>query len=206
MLVDRLNAALRRVPVWAVYLVGALPPFWYLYLGLTGGLGVDPVKSMEHELGELALKLVIVGLAVTPLRRFAGVNLMKFRRSIGLVTFYLVVCHLLVWLVLDVQILSQIWADIIKRPYITIGMVAFVLMIPLAVTSNNLSVRRLGPAWRQLHRLVYSAAILGAIHFILLRKGFQIEPLVYLAIIAVLLGLRLIPRARKGAGRRAQQA
>ncbi|EEE36984.1 ferric reductase domain protein transmembrane component, N-terminal domain [Rhodobacteraceae bacterium KLH11] len=186
-----LNQILRRIPVWAVYLLGALPAPWLFYLGVTGGLGVEPIKALEHEFGELALQLLILGLAVTPLRRFIGLNLMKFRRAIGVLTFAYVVLHLLVWLVLDVQLLSQIWADIVKRPYITVGMAAFVLMIPLAVTSNNWSVRRLGPRWRKLHRLVYPAAILGGLHYVMLAKGFQIEPVIYLLIISGLLLLRL---------------
>lgn len=191
---NHLNTLLRKLPVWVVYLVLVLPPFWYLYLGLTGGLGVEPIKALEHELGELALIFLIIGLAVTPLRRFLGLNLMKFRRAIGVMTFYYVACHLLVWLVLDVQDPARIWADIVKRPYITVGMAAFVLLLPLAATSNNLSVRKLGPTWRKLHKLVYPAAVLGAVHFVMLAKGFQIEPLIYLAIIMVLLALRLIPR------------
>ena len=193
---QRMNSALSKVPTWPVYVLGALPPLWFLYLGLTGGLGAEPIKALEHELGELALKFLIAVLAVTPLRNLTGVNLVKFRRAIGLVTFYYVACHLLVWLVLDVQILSQIWADVVKRPYITIGMLAFTLMIPLAVTSNNWSIRKLGPkGWRRLHQLTYVAALLGAIHFVMLAKGFQIEPLVYLGIVIALLALRLrLPR------------
>lgn len=182
--------------MWAVYLALAVPPPWLLYLGLTGGLGVEPIKALEHELGELGLKLLVFGLAITPLRRYVGLNLIKFRRAIGVMTFVYIALHLLVWLVLDVQILSQIWADILKRPYITIGMGAFVLMIPLAITSNNWSVRRLGPKWRLLHKLVYGIAILGALHFVLLVKGFQVEPLAYMAVILGLLALRL-PKKRK---------
>ncbi len=187
----RLNDLLRRLPNWAVYLLGALPAPWLFYQGMTGGLGVEPIEALEHEFGELALQLLILGLAISPLRRFAGLNLMKFRRAIGVLTFSYVALHLLIWLVLDVQIPSQIWADIIKRPYITVGMAAFVLLLPLAITSNNWAVRRLGPRWRKLHRLVYPAAILGALHYVMLAKGFQIEPLVYLAIILGLLALRL---------------
>ncbi len=187
----RLNDLLRRLPNWAVYLLGALPAPWLFYQGMTGGLGVEPIEALEHEFGELALQLLILGLAISPLRRFAGLNLMKFRRAIGVLTFSYVALHLLIWLVLDVQIPSQIWADIIKRPYITVGMAAFVLLLPLAITSNNWAVRRLGPRWRKLHRLVYPAAILGALHYVMLAKGFQIEPLVYLAIILGLLVMRL---------------
>ncbi len=187
----RLNDLLRRLPSWAVYLLGALPAPWLFYQGMIGGLGVEPIEALEHEFGELALQLLILGLAISPLRRFAGLNLMKFRRAIGVLTFSYVALHLLIWLLLDVQIPSQIWADIIKRPYITVGMAAFVLLLPLAITSNNWSVRCMGPRWRKLHRLVYPAAILGALHYVMLAKGFQIEPLVYLAIILGLLVLRL---------------
>ncbi len=185
------NHIFRRIPVWVVYLLGALPAPWLFYLGLTGGLGIDPIEALEHRYGEMALQLLIAGLAITPMRRFAGLNLMKFRRAIGVLTFSYITLHLLVWLVLDVQLPSQIWADILKRPYITVGMAAFLLMLPLAVTSNNWSVRRLGPRWRKLHRLVYPTALLGALHYVMLAKGFQIEPLVYLAIILTLLALRL---------------
>ena len=197
-----INGALRRVPTWPVYVVGALPPLWFLWLGLTGGLGVEPIKELEHRLGLLALQMLIATLAVTPLRRFTGVNLIRFRRALGLLTFYYVVCHLLVWLVLDVQILGQIWKDIVKRPYITIGMASFLLLVPLAATSNNRAIRRLGPQrWRRLHQLSYLAAILGAVHFVMLSKGFQIEPLAYLGAILVLLVLRIeLPRRRVAAG------
>ncbi|MDT8327031.1 MAG: protein-methionine-sulfoxide reductase heme-binding subunit MsrQ [Roseovarius sp.] len=191
MLVDRINSLARRVPTWAVYLTYGAPSVWLFYLGLTGGLGIEPIKALEHELGEIALQLLIIGLCITPLRRFLGVNLIKFRRAFGLLAFYYVCLHLLVWLVLDVQIPAQIWADIVKRPYVTIGFGAFLMLVPLAATSNNWSLRRLGPNWRQLHKLTYVAAILGAVHFIWLVKGFQIEPLVYLAVILGLLALRL---------------
>ena len=193
-LVDHLNTTLRKLPAWVLYVVGAVYPAWLLYQGLTGGLGVDPVKVLEHEMGERALQLLILGLAVTPLRQFTGVNLIKFRRAIGVLTFFYVLLHLLVWLVLDVQILSQVWADILKRPYITIGMAGFVILLPLAITSNNWSVRKLGPKWRSLHKAVYGAALLGGVHYVMVAKGFQIEPLVYLGVTIVLLALRLPKR------------
>jgi len=191
MLAERVNGAVRRVPVWLVYVAGLLPAPWFLYLGLTGGLGVEPIKALEHELGLFALQLLVAGLAVTPLRRYAGINLLRFRRAIGVLAFTYVALHLLVWLVLDVQAPARIWADIVKRPYITIGMIGFLAMIPLALTSNNWSVRRLGPRWRQVHKLTYIVVLLGAVHFVMLRKGFQLEPLAYLAAIVILLTLRL---------------
>ncbi|KGM87940.1 putative membrane protein [Roseovarius mucosus DSM 17069] len=193
MLQDRINGLARQVPVWAVWLLGLVPAVWTFYLGLTGGLGAEPIKALERELGEVALQLVILGLCITPLRRYLGVNLIRFRRAVGLLAFTYVSLHLLVWLVLDVQIWAQIWADILKRPYVTVGFTAFLMMIPLALTSNDLSLRRLGPRWRVLHRLTYAVAILAAVHFIWLSKGFQIEPLVYLAVILALLGLRWRP-------------
>lgn len=197
-MIDTLNTLIRRIPAPVIYIVGLLPVPWLFYLGLTGGLGAEPIKALEHEYGELALKFLVASLAVTPLRKWPGLNLMKFRRALGVVTFVYALAHLLVWLVLDVQILSQIWADILKRPYITVGFAAFLLLLPLAVTSNNWSVRRLGPSWRKLHRLVYPAAILVGLHYIWLAKGLQIEPLAWMAAILGLLAVRFLPkRSRK---------
>lgn len=198
-IVDPINKAARRVPAWAVYALGLIPAPLFFWMAATGRLGVEPINALEREYGELALKLLILGLCITPARRHLGLNLLKFRRAIGLVTFGYVVFHFAVWAVLDIQSLDRIWADILKRPYVTVGMTALLLMIPLAATSNNLSVRKLGPAWRRLHRLTYAIAILGAVHFIWLSKGFQIEPLVYLAVILALLGLRMkaVPKLRR---------
>lgn len=190
-MVDVLNAGLRRVPAWVLYALSPIPVVWIFYLGLSGQLGVDPAKVIEHELGLWSLWLLIAGLAVTPLRRFLGVNLLKFRRAIGVITFFYVLAHLLTWLVLDVQF-QNVWADIVKRWYITVGMAAFVLMIPLVLSSNNWSVRKMGSAaWRKLHKLVYPVAILGALHFLLLVKGFQWEPILYALVILSLLATRM---------------
>ena len=189
-IVDFTNTAVRRIPTWAVYILYLIPVPVLLYMAQTGALGREPIKELEHELGEIALQLLIIGLAITPLRRYLGFNFLKFRRTFGVLAFTYVALHLLVWLVLDIGILSQIWTDILKRPYITIGMGAFVLMIPLAVTSNNWSVRKLGPTWRKLHKLTYVIAALGGIHFIMVVKGIQLEPLIYMAVILGLLALR----------------
>ncbi|MGD1885486.1 MAG: protein-methionine-sulfoxide reductase heme-binding subunit MsrQ [Paracoccaceae bacterium] len=197
MLVDRINGAARHVPTWVVYIVCLLPVPLLLYMAQTGGLGREPIKALEHELGEIALQLLLVGLCITPLRRFGGLNLLRFRRAIGLLAFVYVALHLLVWAVLDVQALDRVWADIVKRPYITIGMSAFVLMLPLAATSNNWSVRKLGVRWRKLHTLTYAVALLGALHFVWLAKGVQIEPIIYLTITIGLLLLRMTPKRRR---------
>lgn len=200
MIADRINQATRRVPAWPLYILGALPPVWLIWQGFTGGLGVDPVKEMEHQMGLWGLWLLIAGLCVTPLQRLAGIRLIRYRRAIGLLAFFYILLHLLIWLALDVQIPSQIIADIAKRPYVTVGMAAFVLLVPLALTSNNWSIRKLGPRWRKLHRLVYAAVLLGGIHFLMLVRGFQYEPLIYLAVIVGLLALRIrLPRRKRAA-------
>lgn len=196
-----LNAGLRRVPPILLYMGGVAWGGWLFWLAATGGLGVEPIEALEHRYGEIALQLIVLGLAVTPLRQRLGLNLMPFRRAIGVLAFGFVAAHFLVWAVLDVQSVSAIWADIVKRPYVTLGMAGLLLLIPLAATSNNWAVRKLGGLkWRQLHKLVYPAAILGAVHYIWLAKGFQIEPLVYLFLILGLIALRVAPRrARVGA-------
>ncbi|MBC7134008.1 MAG: protein-methionine-sulfoxide reductase heme-binding subunit MsrQ [Roseovarius sp.] len=195
---DRINSLARRVPVWAVWLgIGWMAP-WLVWQGATGGLGAEPIKALEQKLGKIALQLLVLGLCLSPLRRYLGVNLLRFRRAIGLLAFCYVCLHLAVWLFLDLRDAGRIWADIVKRPYVTVGMTAFALMIPLAATSNNRSVRWLGPRWRMVHRLTYAVAVLGAVHFIWLSKGFRIEPLAWLAVILVLLALRWrsMPRQR----------
>jgi len=189
---QRVNAALRQVPSWAVYGLGALIPVYYLYLGLTGGLGVEPVNALERALGDLAIKALVVVLAVTPVRRWTGVSLVMHRRALGLLAFFYVVCHLLVWALLDVQDFGRVWADIVKRPYISIGMIAFVLLLPVAATSNNLSIRKLGPVrWRRVHMLTYAIGVLGAAHYIMVQKTWEAEPLIYLAVILGLVATRL---------------
>ncbi len=188
-----INQAFRRVPTWPVYVLGALPAAWFFYIGVTGGLGPDPIRALELELGRFALKLLIAVVAITPLRRLFNINLVRFRRALGLLVFFYVALHLLTWLVLDMNVLwGQILRDIAKRPYITIGMAGFAVMLPLALTSNDWSIRRLGPLrWRRLHRLTYLAILLGGVHFVMVRKGWQAEPLWYLAVILLLLALRL---------------
>lgn len=194
----KINGALRRIPAWTIYIVGTAFAVWLFYLGLTGGLGPEPINALEREYGEVGLKLLVLGLLITPLRNWTGVNLIKFRRAIGVTTFFFIVAHFLVFAILDVQSLGRVWTEVVKRPYVTVGMVSFVLMIPLAVTSNNRSIRKIGPvAWRKLHKLTYPVAVLGAVHYLWLAKGFQIEPLVYLAIILGLLAARVTWRKRQ---------
>lgn len=192
----KINGPVRAVPTWPIYIGSLAYAGWLLWLGIDGRLGPNPVEALEHALGEAGLYVLIAGLAITPLRRLTGINLLKFRRAVGLCGFFFVTLHLLIWAVLDVQALDRVWADILKRPYITVGMVAFVLMIPLALTSNYWSVRRMGASWRTLHKLTYVAVLLGGVHYLMLVKGWQMRPMVFVAIILALLLLRLLKRPR----------
>ena len=205
---ERINTVLRPVPVWLVYVAGALPGLYIvvgILLAVSGvydvfgaRLGVDPVRTIEHWLGELALQFFIATLLISVLRDRFRLKLIKFRRPLGLLTFFYVVLHLGIWLGLDLQFRwAEAWADILKRPYITIGMVGFALLIPLAVTSSNAAIRRLGPVtWQRLHKLAYPAALLGGVHYVMVQKVWETEPLIYLGVICALLlmrGKRLLP-------------
>lgn len=188
---DRLNQFARRLPTWAVYLAGVLPFLWIVWLTVTNGLGADPVKAIELRLGELGLQFLVGGLVITPLRWF-GLNLIRFRRAIGLVAFFYITMHLSAWVVLDMGLRwSEMANDLVKRWYIIIGMAGFAAMIPLALTSNNAAVKRLGAAaWRRLHKLTYVAALAGAVHYVVLVKAWPVEPLLYLSAVFLLLCAR----------------
>jgi methionine sulfoxide reductase heme-binding subunit len=186
--------ALPQVPKIAVYLIGFIPAVWLFYAGINDQLGADPMRYLEQALGLWALRFLVATLTITPLRQLFNVNLLRYRRAIGLLCFYYAALHLTTYLVLDQGLdVAAIVADIVKRPYITIGMATFVILVPLAVTSNNAAIRRMGgQAWAKLHRLVYVAAIGAVLHFVLVVKSWPPEPLVYAAIVAVLLGFRLV--------------
>ncbi len=184
-----LNGALRKLPTWAVYLAGLIPLAWIIYLTLYGGIGVDPVKGIEHRLGKVALWFLVGGLTITPIRRW--LNLVKFRRAIGLLGFFYLALHLTAWIWFDMGLLlSQALADLVKRPYLTYGIIAFLLLIPLAITSNNASIRKLGSKWRTLHMLVYPAVTLGVVHYLMQMKVVSNEGWIWLAVLVGLLALR----------------
>jgi methionine sulfoxide reductase heme-binding subunit len=193
---DQINQWLKRVPVLPLYFVALLPAAWLLYRGLNGQLGADPMRELEHGLGLWAFRFMLAALIVTPLRQFSGVSLLRFRRFMGLTAFYYVIFHFSVYLLLDRQLAwGEIGADLIKRPYIIFGMTAFLLLVPLAATSTDGAVRRLGAlAWRKLHRLAYPAAILMALHYLWLVKSWTFEPLAYAAAMFVVVALRLLPK------------
>ena len=198
-IVQIINSRLRKVPAWPLYILGMLPAGFYFYWAVTNQLGADPLKALEFQLGIWALQLLIATLLVTPLRNLLNLNLIKFRRAIGLLAFFYVCLHLMTYLWLDQQWgWAAILKDITKRPYIIIGMLAFLGLVPLAITSNNASIRRLGAAgWKKLHKLVYPVSILAAVHYLLLVKAWPLEPFVYLGIILILVGYRFLKLQRR---------
>jgi len=180
----------------ALVFFACLLPLGKLALELFGvagmSLGANPVEELIHRFGIWGLNFLLLTLAVTPLRRLTGRNwLIRFRRMLGLFAFFYVLMHFLSYAGIDQRFdLSAIFEDVIERPFITIGVTALLLLIPLAVTSTNGMMKRLGGRWQKLHRLVYLIAILGVWHFYWQVKLDILEPLVYLAILAVLLGYR----------------
>ncbi len=162
--------------------------------GVAGmSLGANPIEELLHRLGIWGLNFLLITLAVTPLRRLSGWNwLIRFRRMLGLFAFFYVLTHFLVYAGLDQRFdIRAIFEDVAERPYTTIGFTALLLLIPLAVTSTNAMMRRLGRRWQKLHRLVYPIAILGVWHFYWQVKLDTLEALVYAAILALLLGFRI---------------
>ena len=184
---------LRRVPIWAVWLLGAIPLALLVWDVLAGAVGVDPVRDIEHRLGRTTLYLVLVTLCVTPLLRLGRINLIRLRRPLGLLAFSYGVLHVLAWAVLDMGLLWQQAArDILKRPYLTFGMAGFVILAILAATSSDSMIRRLGPKrWKAVHRLVYAAVLLGILHWLWAYKLWPPKGLAVGAGAVLLLGLRL---------------
>lgn len=192
---DWLNAKARRIPTWVVYSLGLVPLGILVWGAFFGGLGPDPVKAIERGLGERGLQFLLASLAITPLRRL-GLNLFRFRRALGLLSFIYITLHLVAWVWLDMGLRwDEMLADLTKRPFVILGMIGFVVMIPLAATSWNGAVRRMGAAaWNRLHKLAYVAILAGAVHLALLSKVWTTEVLVYVGLALGLLAVRLIPR------------
>lgn len=188
-----LSARQKSLSVWALYAVGLLPGIYAFYLGIVGDLGADPVREFEHRLGLWALRLLCLGLVITPLRDLFKINLIAYRRALGLLAFYYVLAHFAIYLTLDRGLIfSSILGDILKRPYIMLGMLGLILLIPLAITSNRWSIRKLGSKWNTLHKASYIILAAGLLHFVLSRKSFTLEPAIYTGIVIVLLGYRLV--------------
>lgn len=183
----------RSAGIWLLYAIGFVPAAWYFWLGATGQIPGNAVKEFEHLLGIWALRFLFATLAVTPLRDLLDINLLRYRRALGLLAFWYVVMHFLTYMVLDQSLdLSTVATDIARRPFITIGMACLVLLVPLAATSNGWSIRRLGRRWNQLHKLVYAIVLGGAVHFAMSVKVVTAEPFIYLVIAATLVAYRLV--------------
>jgi methionine sulfoxide reductase heme-binding subunit len=196
-------------PRWlrpVVFVVCLVPAAWVIvaiasdFFQGTRLLGSNPIKEAEHFTGRWVLRFLMVTLAVTPIRQTLGWNwLQRYRRMLGLFAFAYATLHLSIYFFLDLELAwGDLAADIVKRPYITIGMAAFVLLAPLAVTSTAKMVKRLGgKRWAALHRLIYVIVVLGTIHFWMAVKRDITDPLIFAAIFAVLLGYRVVKWRRR---------
>jgi methionine sulfoxide reductase heme-binding subunit len=178
----------------AVFLICLIPFADLLWRFITGNLGINPVETLQHGTGDWTIRFIVLTLCITPFRKlFKLPDLIRFRRMLGLFAFFYVCLHFLTYLGPDQSFdLSGMWKDVVKRPYITVGFTAFVLLIPLAVTSTTGWIRRLGgKRWQMLHRSIYVAAVCGVIHYYWLVKSDVRKPLFYGALVAILLLWRL---------------
>ena len=189
---------IRRVVKPVIWVAGLTPLAWQVWAFLTGHLEAEPVKGMEHFTGRTALVILFVTLAVTPIRRLSKRNsLIKVRRLIGLFAFFYALIHFSIFLVFDLELsFKDLLKEIVKRPYITVGFAVLLMLTTLAVTSPQVMVRKLGKRWQKLHRLIYFAATGGVVHFLWAQKKDIRLPLIYAAILAVLLGFRLLPTGK----------
>lgn len=187
--------------VYGLVWLGCLAPLlWLAWRGFSGDLGANPIETLIRQLGVWGLRLFLVGLAITPLARiFRMPRLVRFRRTVGLFAFSYIVLHLFSYVGVDLFFdLGQLWKDILKRPFITLGMGAFLLLIPLAVTSTNGWVIRMGRAtWQRLHWLIYLIVPLGVAHYYLLVKADHRPPLIYAAVFMVLMAWRVWDRVKR---------
>jgi len=172
-------------------------------LEITGRLGANPVEEIQDRLGNWGLRFIMIALAVTPLRRISGYNwLQRFRRMLGLFAFFYVLMHFLAWLILDQGLtMSAILEDIVKRPFITIGFAALVLLTAMALTSTSAMRRRLGRNWDRLHYSVYVVGVLGVWHYWWQVKADIREPLIYTLVLTALFLARIVYRLRRKARR-----
>jgi sulfoxide reductase heme-binding subunit YedZ len=196
---------LRRWLKPAVFVLCLAPLALLIWRGFANDLSANPVEFIIRDLGDWALRFLLLALAVTPVRLVTGWNeVARLRRMLGLFAFTYVILHLLSYTGLDQHFdLVGLWNDVMKRIYITFGMTAFVLLVPLAITSTDAMIRRLGGArWRALHRLAYPAGVLAVIHyFLMIKAGYQ-QPTIYAVILAVLLGIRVVRSTRPSVVRR----
>lgn len=190
-----------------VFVLALAPFLWLAFRAFQGNLGVNPAETLQLETGTWALRFLLITLAVTPLRRVTGWNrLIQFRRMLGLFAFFFAFAHVLTYLVLDQFFaFDLVLADVAKRPFITAGFVAFVLMIPLALTSTTGWIRRLGRRWQLLHRLIYISGVAAAVHYLWKVKVMIGPPVYYAAVLALLLGFRIVWQLRSAKSLKTQR-
>ena len=183
----------RRIAHLTLIALGLAPLAWLALGAARGALGANPVETITHATGGWALRLLLATLAITPLRRFAGLSFVApWRRSLGLLAFLYATLHFATFLALDLEFdFAALGKEVAKRPYVTLGFTALLLLTPLAITSTRAWQRRLGRRWLVLHRLVYVAAGLGVLHFLWLVKADLAEPLAYAAVLGALLATRV---------------
>jgi sulfoxide reductase heme-binding subunit YedZ len=176
-----------------VFTLALVPLLRLSVLGWLGELGANPIETITHQTGLWTLTLLLVTLAITPVRRITGqLWLVQYRRMLGLFAFFYAVLHLLTYVWLDQFFdFHAMLKDIVKRPFITMGSAALLMLVPLAATSTQSAIRRLGRRWRQLHRLVYGSAVAGVIHYVWLVKKDIRQPMIYALVLAALLGYRV---------------
>ena len=181
-----------------VFVLALLPFLLLLQSLLTGQLGPNPIDTLTDQTGTYAIRMLLISLTLTPLRWLLKETWpIRFRRMIGLFAFFYAALHVTTYLLLDQQFdMAAVWSDLSERPYIVAGTVAFLILLPLAVTSNRRMVKRLGTRWLGLHRWVYIAGTAAVVHYVWLAKGDLIEPLVYLLILLLLFSYRLIKMLR----------
>ncbi len=190
---------MRKAIAPAVFLAALVPAGRLVWRGFGGDLGVNPAETLQLETGIWALRFLLITLSVTPVRRLTGWNrIIQYRRMLGLFAFFYATAHLLTYLVLDLSLaFGALLADVAKRPFITLGFIAFVTMAPLAATSTRAAIRRLGRRWQALHRLIYVSAVFAVLHYLWKVKVIIGSPVYYAAVLAILLGARLFWHSKR---------
>ncbi len=184
----------------ALFIISLFPLAWLVYLGIAGKLGANPVEYVVRDLGDWGLRFLLITLAITPLRILTKNNgFARYRRTLGLFAFFYISLHFLTFFIVDMSLsFSSLCTEILKRKFITVGIFSFLILVPLAVTSADIMIKKMGgAAWRKLHKLVYPAALLAVLHFYWMAKADKTEPLIYAGILAALLLFRIYKRFSK---------
>ena len=186
-----------------VFVICLIPIFMLVWDGFHDALGANPIEKITHRTGDWSLRFLLFTLTITPLRKIFGWSqLIRLRRMFGLFAFFYVCIHFSIYIVFDHFFdVNEIAKDIVKRPYVTVGFTAFLLLIPLAITSTNKMMKRLGKSWKQLHQLVYVIAVLGILHYLWLVKADVLQPVIHAIILLLLLGIRVWYQRRDASAR-----